>query len=156
MKNGILISISHHQFKLGCRFLAKMIDILIFFFIAKVLFPYPFGLFLGLIYSLIADGMPHAFFQGQSIGKKLLKLQVVHVHTRKSAQIKDSILRNSPLGMAVFFWMIPIWGWMIFLFLGLPILGLEIYLMMISAKHRRLGDFLAETEVIEIQPILEE
>src|SRR4051812_39902461 len=84
------------------RVIAKVIDIVLVFAFAAVL-PYPLGPLVGFLYSLIADGLNFSPFRGQSVGKKLMKLRVVHVVDQRPASIRDSVLRNAPVGVATFF-----------------------------------------------------
>src|SRR3954463_1230990 len=83
------------------RVVSKLIDLAIVLLLVGFL--YPVGPLLGFLYSLCADGISVGGLQGQSIGKKLLKLQVIHTPTRRPASIRDSVLRNAPVGVATFF-----------------------------------------------------
>jgi len=139
------------------RVIAKAIDLLGVFFLAWVLF-YPIGPLLGFLYSLFADGMNFGPFEGQSLGKKLMKLQVVHMGTTSGhrtgpitrANWKDSALRNTPVGVATFFAIIPIWGWLILALIGIPLMIMEIYLMVRVERGHRLGDVMGDTEVVDV------
>ncbi|OFZ83184.1 MAG: hypothetical protein A2583_01850 [Bdellovibrionales bacterium RIFOXYD1_FULL_53_11] len=133
------------------RIVAKIIDIIIVVAVAVIL-PYPLGPLLGFIYSILADGMNHGPFKGQSIGKKIMKLQVVSLkQERMPAGYKDSAFRNAPVGVATFFAIIPIWGWIILALIGLPLMAIEIYLMVRIDTGHRLGDVMGDTEVIEVR-----
>ncbi len=140
---------SHLKVSVVNRVIAKFIDILIVFILAATL-PYRIGPLLGFLYSLLADGFNHGIFQGQSIGKKLMKLQVINTITRKPAGLKESALRNTPVGVATFFAIIPIWGWLILALIGIPLMLMEIYLMLRVDTGHRLGDVMGDTEVIEV------
>lgn len=133
------------------RVIAKVIDILIVMLLAATL-PRPFGPLLGFLYSLGADGMNFGPFVGQSIGKKIMKLRVVQVRTGAPARLKDSALRNAPVGVATFFSIIPVWGWLILALVGIPLMIMEIYLMLTVETGHRLGDVMGDTEVIEVKP----
>jgi uncharacterized RDD family membrane protein YckC len=78
------------------------------------------GIFIGLIYFLFSDAMPN----GQSIGKKLLNIQVVNASKEQPCTLLESFLRNITFPLGIFDW--------VFIFFG---------------KHRRLGDFIAQTIV---------
>lgn len=132
------------------RVAAKFVDLFIVFLVAVIL-PYPVGPLLGFVYSLVGDGIQGGGFEGQSVGKKLFKLQVVHIKTRQPAHWKESILRNAPVGVATFFGIIPIWGWIILAVIGLPLMVMEIYLMVTVETGHRLGDVMGDTEVIELK-----
>lgn len=132
------------------RVLAKCVDLGVFFAIA-ILLPYPLGPLLGFLYSLLADGICFRAFRGQSIGKRLMNLRVISELTKKPATWKDSVLRNAPVGVATFFAIIPVWGWLILALIGLPLVIVEIYLMLRAESGRRIGDAMADTEVIELK-----
>lgn len=130
------------------RVFAKVIDFVVVVMVAAIV-PYPLGPFLGFLYSLLADGMNFGPFKGQSIGKRLLKLRVIQVVRHEPAQWKDSLFRNAPVGVATFFAIIPIWGWLILVVIGLPLLIMEIYLMSTVDTGHRLGDVMGDTEVVD-------
>lgn len=127
------------------RVIAKVIDLFFVFILAGTL-PYPAGPLLGFLYSLLADGVG-----GRSIGKRLLRLKVVHVKTRLSADWRDSFIRNTPVGVATFFGIIPVWGWLILGLAGIPLMLIEVYLMATVPMGHRLGDVMGDTEVIELK-----
>jgi uncharacterized RDD family membrane protein YckC len=139
---------THIKVSVVNRILAKLIDLLVIFVLAVTL-PYRIGPLLGFLYSLLADGCNYGIFQGQSIGKKLMKLQVVNAITRKPAHWKESTLRNTPVGVATFFSIIPIWGWLVLALIGIPLMLMEIYLMLRVDTGHRLGDVMGDTEVVE-------
>jgi len=130
------------------RVFAKLIDVLIMAAVSAILI-YPLGPLLGFLYSILADGMNFGPFKGQSVGKKILKLQVVHVHSKNPVSYRDSMIRNAPVGVATFFGIIPLWGWLILALIGVPLMIMEIYLMVTVEKGHRLGDAMGDTEVIE-------
>ena len=127
------------------RVIAKFIDLFFIFILAGVL-PYPAGPLMGFFYSLFGDGM-----KGRSLGKHIMRLKVVQVKSRRAATYRDSLLRNSPIGIATFFGIIPIWGWLILALIGLPLMAIEVYLMATVPMGHRLGDVMSDTEVIELK-----
>jgi len=145
------------------RVAAKMIDLFLVVFIGAVpILPYPLGPLLGFGYSLFGDGIQKGPFSGQSVGKKLLKLRVVRkgAHTpasshapRVPASWRDSALRNAPVGVATFFAIIPVWGWLILILIGLPLMIMEVYLMLSVETGQRLGDVMGDTEVIDVRNV---
>ncbi|OFZ75294.1 MAG: hypothetical protein A3K03_10420 [Bdellovibrionales bacterium RIFOXYD1_FULL_44_7] len=147
-----VIPIQHSQLKVSVlnRVLAKIIDIVIMVALSAVL-PYPLGPLLGFLYTLFADGLNVGPFKGQSVGKKLLKLKVVNLIRHEPASFRDSALRNAPVGIATFFAIIPIWGWLILVLIGVPLMLMEVYLMMRVDTGHRLGDVMGDTEVIEVK-----
>src|SRR4051812_27858860 len=132
------------------RVVAKMIDIVIMMALAAIL-PYPVGPLAGFCYSILGDGMSFGPFVGQSVGKKLMKLQVQSTTRKRPASYRDSMLRNTPVGIATFFSIIPIWGWLILGLIGIPLMAIEIYLMLSVETGHRLGDVMGDTEVVEFR-----
>lgn len=134
-----------HEVKVSVlnRVAAKVIDLIAVFFVAVIL-PYPAGPLVGFLYSIGADG-----FGGRSLGKRLLKLKVVKKNSKAPLSLKDSLLRNAPVGVATFFGIIPVWGWVILGLLGLPLLVMEVYLMLTVANGQRLGDVMGDTQVVD-------
>jgi uncharacterized RDD family membrane protein YckC len=145
---------SDSRVKVLSRVAAKMIDLAIVVFLGAIpILPYPIGPLLGFAYSLFADGIQKQPFMGQSVGKKLLHLRVVRKGTTQPADWHDSALRNAPVGVATFFALIPIWGWLILILIGLPLMIMEIYLMMTVTDGQRLGDVMGNTEVIDVRNV---
>ncbi len=130
------------------RVVAKLIDLALVIAVS-VLLPYPLGPLLGFLYSLLGDGLNFGPFKGQSIGKKVMGLQVLNPLQHRPANLKDSLFRNMPVGVATFFAIIPIWGWLILGLIGIPLMAMEIYLMMTVEAGHRLGDVMGDTEVVE-------
>jgi uncharacterized RDD family membrane protein YckC len=121
------------------RTAAKIVD---FILIAAVIEIIPrAGFFAGLTYLLLGDG----FFDGRSIGKKLLRIQVVSVETYSPCTFKGSILRNSPFAVGYVLWIVPLIGWIFILIISI----VEFILLLGSKDGMRLGDEIAKTAVIE-------
>lgn len=151
------------------RVMAKMVDIFLVLGLAALPL-YPVGPLLGFVYSLVADGLNLFKTPGQSVGKKVFKLRVVMVVSRnvsepgsggiaeaetvvkerRPASIRASVLRNAPVGVATFFAIIPIWGWIILGIVGIPLMVMEVYLMATVGTGHRLGDVMGDTEVIHV------
>lgn len=125
------------------RHLAKFIDFLIVGALSRILTP--FGPLAGLTYLLIADGL----MDGRSVGKKLLGLMVVTRGSLASCTIRESILRNLPLSIAVIFAMLPYLGLVFFFTGGLLIIAFESYLIFSDEEGTRIGDILADTLVTQ-------
>lgn len=122
------------------RHLAKFIDLLIAVGLSKLL-P-PVGFFAGLLYIIIADG----FFEGQSIGKKLIGLRAIVLAEGKKAGFREAIIRNIPFAIAyTLFCQIPYVGWL----LAIIIIGLEGILVIGNELGLRIGDEIAKTQVID-------
>ena len=123
------------------RTAAKILD---FILIAAVIEIIPrAGFYAGLAYILLGDG----FFDGRSIGKKLIRIKVVSAGTNAPCTFRDSILRNSPLAIGYIFWLIPWIGWIVLFLVSV----LEFTLILGSKDGMRLGDEIARTVVIETQ-----
>lgn len=132
------------------RIAAKFIDFFIIFLFALIL-PGWLSMICGVAYILCADGMSFGVFQSQSIGKKIFDLQVYSTNTKSLATLKESAIRNSPLGVLVFLWMIPIIGWFFLIVLGVPLIFIEIYLILRIESQQRLGDVMADTHVYTLK-----
>jgi len=123
------------------RTAAKILD---FILIAAVLEILPrAGFYAGLAYLLLGDG----FFDGRSIGKKLIKIKVVSAENAIPCTFKDSILRNSTFAVGYILWLVPWIGWIFLLLVS----ALEFILILGSKDGMRLGDEIAKTVVIETQ-----
>ncbi len=121
------------------RTAAKIVD---FILIAAVIEIIPrAGFFAGLTYLLLGDG----FFDGRSVGKKLLKIQVVSSGTDSPCSFRDSILRNSTFAVGYVLWIVPFIGWIFILIIS----AVEFVLVLGSKDGMRLGDEIAKTAVIE-------
>lgn len=125
------------------RYIAKFIDILIAWALALIL-P-PVGPLTGLLFIFIADG----FKGGQSPGKKLIGLKVIHRLTSEPISFKESMIRNIPFAIAYFFFIIPFLGWFLFIVVGIPIFLFESYFVCEAERGMRVGDVMADTIVVE-------
>lgn len=129
------------------RFMAKGIDffIAVFILISLIYFGAPnLGLFGAVAFLLISDG----FFDGQSIGKKLVGLKVVVFRgdELQKCSFKHSAIRNSIL-LPILFSQIFIIG-ILLLLLGGLIIAIEMYFSYSDEQGRRIGDVLAGTVVL--------
>ncbi|MDI1472685.1 MAG: RDD family protein [Thermodesulfovibrio sp.] len=125
--------------KIFYRVLAKIIDLIVVYSIWKI-FPES-GLFLGILYILLSDGI----FKGKSIGKFFLNLRVVKLEQNTPANFRDSIIRNLFFAFALLLFKIPLIGWA----LGIIIFIFEFIMIVGDSESKRLGDYLANTSVIE-------
>lgn len=140
------------------RVFAKLIDLtLVWLFAWALPVPYPVGPLIGFLYSIGADSLKFGSPRSQSVGKRIMKLQTVSTvrrsadGTRQPTNLKESIFRNGPVGVATFFALIPFWGWLIVILIGVPLMVMEVYLMLSVEGGHRLGDVMGDTEVIPIQ-----
>ncbi len=120
------------------RFVARIIDLIIAAALSMLL--YPVGFFAGLTYILIADG----FFDGRSLGKKLINLRTIK-NDGELCSYKESVLRNITIACGYLFFFIPYVGW----FCTLVIFVVEALIIIGNDKGLRIGDELAKTFVIE-------
>lgn len=121
------------------RVFAKAID---FILIAAVTELVPrAGFYAGLSYLLISDGL----FDGRSIGKRLMGLRVTASATGAPCTMRESILRNAPLGAGLLLWKVPLLGWVFIVLVSV----IEFLILLGSHEQKRLGDELAGTVVTE-------
>lgn len=121
------------------RFVAKLIDLLLVA-AADEIVP-PVGFLAGLAYILVADG----FAGGRSIGKRLIGLQTILPLSREAAGFKESIIRNLPFAVAQVAFEIPYVGWVV----SFAIVTFEALLILGNDQGRRLGDEVAQTQVLD-------
>lgn len=112
---------------LGKRFLAALVDLLI---VLVLQFIPIVGNIIGIVYFFVRDAIEYqTYFDGRSIGKKVLGLRVVNTETGKKPNYVEAFLRQ--LTMAI------------------PVLNvIECVLVILDEKGLRLGDKLAKTQVI--------
>ena len=104
------------------------------------------GSVVALLFLLLADGL----LQGQSAGKRLFGIKVVHLPTRAPARYRESVLRNAPFALAVLLGMIPEpLGWVAFVAGAAVIGGVEGWKVLRDPLGTRLGDVWAETQVVD-------
>lgn len=123
---------------IGSRFTAQFIDSLIAIGLAVATYiaAKSFGLALGwlfvvwLAYLLLCDALP----RGQSLGKIVMKIAVVHVRTGEPCSVWRSLVRN----------------------LSLAVLGIFDCAPIVGKGRRRVGDYLAGTVVVNNAVFLRE
>jgi hypothetical protein len=99
-----------------------------------------------LLFLLFADGL----LLGQSFGKRLFGVKVVHLPTRAPARYRESILRNAPFGLVVVLGMMPApLGFAGFLGGVVVIGGIEFWKVYRDPLGIRLGDVWAQTQVVD-------
>jgi uncharacterized RDD family membrane protein YckC len=124
------------------RLLAKSIDLFIVLILS--VFFHPVGLILAVAYLAVADSLQ----EGQSVGKKFIGFAVISLEDGRPCTIKQSVIRNLPLLIPLGFAIIPLWGILISLVLGLPLGLLELYFIFKLDSGHRLGDVMADTSVM--------
>lgn len=123
------------------RLIAKAIDL--FIVLVLSLF-YPVGLILAIVYLCVSDSLQN----GQSVGKRFMGFSVISLEDGSPCSVKQSIIRNLPIIVPLAFAIIPFWGWVISLVIGIPLLILEVYLLQKLDSGHRLGDVMADTTVM--------
>ena len=73
----------------------------------------------------------------------------VYSSSNGPSSLKMSIIRNIPVGLVTFLMIIPFWGWILSMLVGIPLGLIEVSLIMRADKHQRLGDVMAESVVLE-------
>ena len=125
------------------RGMARAVDVAI----AVVLFRVtgPAGIVVALLYVLFADGM----LSGQSPGKKVFGVKVIHLPTRAAGRYRESVLRNAPFGLVMILFMMPDLGDIAFVAGATVIGGIEAFKVVRDALGMRLGDSWAQTQVVD-------
>ena len=129
---------------LWMRLCARAVDLVIaygIFFAAG----HRFGPVLAILYVLFADGM----LEGQSPGKRIFGVKVVHLPTRSPGRKRDSTLRNAPLALPILLEMMPEVGLVAFCAGAAVIGGVEAFRVLRDPLGMRFGDVWAETQVVD-------
>ena len=124
------------------RLIAKSIDLFIVLILS--VFFYPIGIFLAVIYMAVADSLQN----GQSFGKKFMGFNVISLEDGKPCSVKQSAIRNLPIIIPVMMAIVPLWGWVLSILVGIPLILLEVYLLYKLDSGHRLGDVMADTSVV--------
>ena len=104
------------------------------------------GAVVALLFLLLADGM----IQGQSVGKRIFGVKVMHLPTRSAARHRDSTLRNAPLALIVLLGMMPAPLGAVAAAAGLFVIGgVEAWRVVRDPLGWRLGDNWAQTQVVD-------
>ncbi|MGZ3458237.1 MAG: RDD family protein, partial [Archangium sp.] len=104
------------------------------------------GSVVALLFLLLADGM----LQGQSVGKRIFGVKVMHLPTQSAARHRDSTLRNAPLALIVLLGMMPAPLGAVACVAGLVVIGgIEAVRVVRDPLGWRLGDTWAQTQVVD-------
>jgi uncharacterized RDD family membrane protein YckC len=129
------------------RAVAGLVDLLLVIGLARL--PDVIGFLSAAGYILIRDGL----FDRCSIGKKLIGLRVLSLEgSGPAATYRDSIIRNVPIVLAYFLFLIPYAGWL----LCPLVLGMEGLAALGDRAGMRIGDMLARTQVVREALVQEE
>jgi hypothetical protein len=127
------------------RFGARVVDVAVAWGLAVVCGAAA-GPLVALLFLLLADGM----LQGQSVGKRVFGVKVMHLPTRSAARHRDSTLRNAPLALVVLLGMMPAPLGMVAFAAGLVVIGsVESWRVLRDPLGLRLGDVWAQTQVVD-------
>lgn len=125
----------------GTRVIASIIDGVASYIVGFIPI---LGAIIGAVYMLLKDGL----FEGQSIGKKVMKLQVITENDTK-ADFAVSARRNAIFAIPVALMIIPVLGWVLAPVVSLVIVIIELMKVINEPKGRRIGDTWAGTQVIK-------
>ena len=126
------------------RAVAGLVDLLLVIGLTRL--PDVIGVLSASGYILVRDGL----FDRRSIGKKLIGLRVASLEdSGPRATYRESIMRNVPLVLAYFLFLIPYAGWV----LGLPVLVAEGLTSIGDRAGMRIGDLIARTQVVLDLPV---
>jgi uncharacterized RDD family membrane protein YckC len=126
------------------RGMARLADVAIAFGIWKL--AGGAGMVAALLYLLLADGL----IQGQSPGKRIFGVKVVHLPTRAPGRYRESMLRNAPFGLCLLLGMIPQPLGTVAFAGGVAVIGgIEAWKVLRDPLGLRLGDAWAFTQVID-------
>ena len=133
------------------RFLAALIDGVIGWIFVVIPF---IGGIICCLYLLFKDGLMYRvtgdeMWKNKSIGKKLMNLEIKN-QTDSNIDLALSARRNIPLTIGSIIAIIPIIGWILGGLVGFIFAAIELIMLLIDDKGRRLGDRWAKTQVIEI------
>ncbi|MBI5545625.1 MAG: RDD family protein [Deltaproteobacteria bacterium] len=129
------------------RLLARLTDFILAAFLAIA--AGEAGKILAVLFLLFGDGMLH----GQSPGKKLLGIKVVHLPSRRDADYRESALRNFPFAFALLLQTIPSAGEFLFWTLGPAVLVYEGWRVVSDKLGLRAGDVFAQTQVVDTKVV---
>jgi uncharacterized RDD family membrane protein YckC len=127
---------------LSLRLLARLADFTLSLVISQAIVQA--GPLLAAAYLLAADGL----LAGQSIGKRIFGLRTMNVRRRAPAGYVESALRNAPFALVAIFYAVP-FLWPVLLVAGAPILAFETWMVFSDRDGVRIGDILADTQVVD-------
>lgn len=132
------------------RIVAKLIDLSLAILVAQL--KWPIAIAVGVGYLLIAD----TFGLGQSAGKRLLRLRVIHPQSGQPCGLRGAVLRNLLLVIPFACLHLGLLLQIVGLVAGLFIAGYEVVLLVRDPYGVRIGDILGSTEVIKLDADIRE
>lgn len=124
------------------RLVAKFIDLFLVLILSFAFYP------IGVILSVIYLGWSDALKGGQSVGKSFMGFKVISLEDGSPCSLKQSIVRNLPLLIPLILTILPIWGVILALLIGVPLISVELYFLFRLDSGNRMGDVLADTTVM--------
>ncbi|MFN0061713.1 MAG: RDD family protein [Myxococcaceae bacterium] len=103
------------------------------------------GCVFGIVFVLLADGL----LSGQSPGKRIFGVKVMHLPSRGAARTRDSVLRNAPFALMFFLGLMPELGAKALVLGGLVLFVAEGVRCVRDPLGHRWGDILADTQVVD-------
>lgn len=104
------------------------------------------GSALALLYILLGD----TFGLGQSLGKKLMRLRVIHPETGLPCSMRGSVMRNLLIALPLLLLQMALLLKFLGIIIGVSYVAYEIQLLYTDAYGVRFGDAIANTEVIKL------
>jgi len=128
------------------RFVAYLIDSVL----VAILSIIPvLGPIVGATYILLRDGFDFGFMRYKSLGKSIMKLEVVAFgKENKQSDFNISLNRNWVLTLAPVISIVPVIGTAIGVFVGVIVVLTEGIKIIIDSNGRRFGDGFANTQVV--------
>lgn len=127
------------------RLIAKGVDFFLVLYVSRS--EHAFWIIVSMAYLLLSDG----FFQGQSLGKRIVGLKTVYLDSDTKeyqfATYAHSAIRNCAFAAVLFLSIVPFIG-IIFSILGVVLVLMEVYFMYSDPENLRIGDIYAKTKVI--------
>ena len=124
------------------RLLAKFIDLFLVLILSFAFYP------IGIILSIIYLGWSDALKGGQSVGKSFIGFKVISLEDGAPCSLKQSVVRNLPLLIPLVLAIIPLWGVILAVLVGTPLIAVELYFLFRLDSGKRMGDVLADTTVM--------
>jgi uncharacterized RDD family membrane protein YckC len=128
------------------RITAKGVDFFLVLYVSRS--EHAFWIIISIIYLLMCDG----FFQGQSLGKRIVGLKTMYLEPTNKEYLTctffQSAIRNCMFAAVLLLSIIPFIG-VVFSILGCVVVFVEMYFMYSDPEGMRIGDIYAKTKVFQ-------
>lgn len=128
------------------RLIAKGVDFMLVLYVCRS--EHAFWVIVSIIYLLMCDG----FFEGQSLGKRIVGLKTVYLDDEtkeyQTCTYLQSAIRNCAFAAVLLLSIIPFIG-LVFAILGIVLIFVEIYFMYTDPENMRIGDIYAKTKILQ-------